>query len=294
MIFELKAVGFGVVLPAVVTAVILWAACRAVESLAAEKRRRLIELAAALAIGIGFAVGFIVAGRLLGFAPLIPRRTWHWLPYLVWAATAFGLLESSGKGPRWFWIAMRIPVSLAVAAVFVPDVGRYAPYWWPMTIGLAAATFTWWSACEPLANQRNAVVWPLVLCMTCITATIVQILASNSSMIHVTGVLFAVSAGALAISLCYSSEVLTRAMTPALAVLLPGLMFTGYVGTFSEVPVASFALIAFAPLLMWIGELRPLAERKSAGAVIATIAVVWLPLVVAVGIAKFAEAGSAG
>ncbi len=198
--FELKAVGFGVVLPGLVTAAVLLAGIRSAGVLPDNRRRRVVRLASALAIGVGFLVGFIVSGWALGFAPLSPQRTWHWLPYLAWAAIAFGLLESRCGGPWWLWIAMRVPVSLAVAAVLAPDYGRHAPDWWPLTIGLTAAVFAWWTICEPLAKDRFAVVWPAVILMASFAAALVAFSAGSNGLMHAAGVLFAVMAATLSLS----------------------------------------------------------------------------------------------
>ena len=78
------------------------------------------------------------------------------------------------------------------------------------------------------------------------------------------------------------------AMTSALAVLLPGLMFSGYLSTFSDVPIASFALVAFAPMLTWLGVLKPFAECERRIAAVALVAIVCVPLTIAVVLAKMA------
>ena len=51
---------------------------------------------------------------------------------------------------------------------------------------------------------------------------------------------------------------------PAAAVFVPGLMLAGYYETFSEVPPASFALVAAAPLMLAILELPAIKRQPAA------------------------------
>jgi len=77
-------------------------------------------------------------------------------------------------------------------------------------------------------------------------------------------------------------------MTPAFAVLLLGLLFSGAIGSTSGLQISSFVLVAYAPLLMWLGKLRYFAERSSRNTGIVLVAIVCATLATAIALAMMA------
>jgi hypothetical protein len=74
------------------------------------------------------------------------------------------------------------------------------------------------------------------------------------------------------------------------AVFFPALMLNGAESTYSDVPVASFILVALAPCALWVASLPPMRSQSGrALAVTATIAIL-IPCAVAIALAMRAEA----
>ncbi len=73
------------------------------------------------------------------------------------------------------------------------------------------------------------------------------------------------------------------------AIFFPALLLGGAVNTFSEVPTASFILVALAPCALWVLRLAPM--RRWSGRTLATSALVavLIPCAIAVGLALRAE-----
>ena len=74
------------------------------------------------------------------------------------------------------------------------------------------------------------------------------------------------------------------------AVFFPALMLGGAANTFSEVPVASFILVALAPCALWSLKLPPIRQRSVRALAAAAVIAVLVPCAVAVILALRAEA----
>ena len=73
------------------------------------------------------------------------------------------------------------------------------------------------------------------------------------------------------------------------AVFFPALLLGGAVNTFSEVPAASFILVALAPCLLWSLSLPPMRRWSGRNLAAVAIVLVLIPCVVAVVLAMRAE-----
>lgn len=81
----------------------------------------------------------------------------------------------------------------------------------------------------------------------------------------------------------------TAALFAGPAIFLPALMLAGAENTFSEVPVASFILVAVAPYALWLLRLPPLLGWSKRARTIAVIVAVLAPCAIAVALALRAE-----
>jgi hypothetical protein len=73
------------------------------------------------------------------------------------------------------------------------------------------------------------------------------------------------------------------------AVFFPALMLNGAESTFSEVPVASFILVAVAPCALWCVSLPPMRSQPGRALTVATTIAILIPCTVAVALAMRAE-----
>ncbi len=78
---------------------------------------------------------------------------------------------------------------------------------------------------------------------------------------------------------------LARGPVAVLALLLPGLLLTGYYLTWSEIPAWVFVLAALAPLAVWVGDIPPLDKLRPWQLAVVRVAAASVPAGIALGVA---------
>jgi hypothetical protein len=283
----LEAVAHGLIVPAAVTAAGLalarwWGRPRGEPARAG---------AEALAVAAGLFAGFaaLAGSRQLGWEFLQPADAWHWLPLLAVTAAAAGVpdrLPSLPAAARWL---LRLAVAGLTAWLLVraeSAVQAVHPAW---HAALAAAVLALWGVLDRAVPRRPGFVLPTLLALTAVGAAAVLEAAGIMKFAQSAGVLAAVLGGAACVARRYRPGSPARAAVPALAVMLPGLLFAGWFNTFSNVPAASYLLVLATPLAVGLTALFPPAglEPRRQGALAAVAALV--PLGLAVTLALLAE-----
>jgi hypothetical protein len=234
--------------------------------------------AGAMALGVGFLAGYAA----LGGEPLRPAEPQDWLPALALLAGAVGTLEGLPRTPTALGWALRLGVAGLAAWLLLPQWLAAKPTAWQWQLGIGAAILGLWAALDALAARRPGNWFAPLLALTAAVGAAVLMCASTAKFAQAAGVLAATLAGA---ALAIRGQFLPlRGLVPGVAVLLPGLMAEGAMNTFSDVPLASFALVAAAPLMLVAG---------GRGWRVATAAVL-LPLAAAVGLAVAMTSGGEG
>ena len=80
-----------------------------------------------------------------------------------------------------------------------------------------------------------------------------------------------------------------RGGTDVFVVVIGGLLYVGWLHSFSQVPLVSYLVPAIAPIFLWTTAYGPLARRSPAGIFVARLAAVGIPLVIALVWAVLAE-----
>ncbi len=281
MNFEVQLLGYGALVPAVVALAIYVTARRMLPGDAATR------YPAALSVVGGFVTGY----ALLPWAPLNPSSHWHWLPYLalftmlagpVCLATGVGWLER---------IALHVAVAIVCAFVLVPTWEKLQTARLAYVIGLAASIAVISLLLEPLAKRNNGPVFPTLLVFVGATAAVVLGLSGSMKFAQLAGVIAAVAFGSALGTVILRSESFWRGAVLPFTVLVLGLLFVGYVNSFSNVPAASYALVGIAPLSLWLCAYRRLAQLPRIARAAASIVLVVLPLAVALILAVTAAEG---
>jgi len=258
---------YGVVLPAAIAAVCglsLW-----VRSMTPGVGR----LIAAAGVGLGWLAGIF----LLGLAPWLPEtaQAWHWLPALAVLAII------AGRMPEAWPIRLVVAAGLGAAAAFalIPDWESIAPHRRQLQIGLGAAVFALTLLDRPMRTTGGRFA-TILLAMIAGAAGAVLEISGNGTFAQMAGVL---AAALIGMSFAAHRPGVVAGYLPLVALLLPSIVMTGYLNSSSQVPIASYVMVAAAPLALAL----PLpAGRKR---MLVQGGVILLLLVAAVGLAYHAE-----
>lgn len=262
-----EALGFGVLLPAVVAAVVLLPL-----RLRPGLGDRTAQLVSGLAIAVGFAAGYVG----LGFAPLKPEDAWNWLPWLGLGAAVVGLADR----PWLLAAVVRLAGAALAAWLLVPVWESNEPWRLDARLLLGLMIFLTWTTDRPLADKANRG-WLLLLALAAAAGAAVLMLGGSAKLAQLAGALIATSAAATVV--LPAGRTLPPGIVPVVAVLLPGLMASGLFDTHSAVPRASYFLPAFVILVLDYAALVP------AGARLRFVLLVLFMLAAAVGLAYWME-----
>jgi hypothetical protein len=254
---------------------------------------------ARLSIGgvVGMGGAFYLGCRLLGLWPRWPpREDQDRLLLIVMPAVLLAeLVAAFPRVPRWLAWALRLVVAAGAAPVllhnsrYLADLGGQPREWAPseavaILAGLGAALAAVWGLLALLVRLSPGRSVPLALSLTC-AATAVTVMLSGYA-----------TAGQLALPLATA-----LAGTAVAWLVLPGppavsgAVGFGVVGLFSilvighffgELSTAHAALLGLAPLLAWLPELPYIRRAPSWARGFARLAVVAVPLVLAVAQAQ--------
>jgi hypothetical protein len=276
MPFSLTEIGCGFLLPAVAAAVVTWLLARA-----------LMQPTAAL---FGFVVGFQAGYWSLQLAPWIPESHWQWLPYILLFASGTVLLPDRhrvGFVLRWIFVLI---VSGTAAWLLVPT--------WtdlPLSQTTYAAIFSGAVLADTVALRAssNTSAHRAVLSYhvaNALTISIVLMISGSARFALLGGCGAAAMAGLLLAALFKVAFDLDCLAFPY-ALFAVGTMLIGQVNSFSSVPVASYAICALMPCLVW-ACVRPgvSARPRTLRWLIRGLPFVFC--LIAVGMAVFAEFGA--
>ncbi len=245
--------------------------------------------AGAVALGIGFVPAFLAADPWPG---LPPHVTWHWIAWLAVVIAALGAVDGLRRWPA----RVRLSAGLALAAgcgwLLVGDWVTHA-WAWRGTTALVIAVLL--ATLNASAGRHQGASVPLSMCLAALGASIVLVLSGNAKLALLAGALAACLGVAVVLAWWRAEVSLARGGVPVVAVLLPGLVLSGYFLSWSEIAPWVFVLAAIAPALLWVSGSIPLDRLPPWQATAVRVAVTALPMAVAMTAAlatRFDEAPS--
>ncbi len=269
MNLPLEFIGYGVVVPALISTAVVFNLPR----LLPEKVG--YRYAGAIAVASAFFVGYALLPE---WAELTPQRHWHWLPYLGLAAAVLapvGLANGVHTVERWLLFAL-----LAVCAAWLlvptwaslkPPRGTYIPI-------LAVYLFLLMALIELLPNRVS----PRFLALALLAAALVTTVAVTAFVSVRYGTLGGIAVAALVgcggLFRPQQEEPSLRAAAVVYALLIGGVAFVGFVEP--EPPLRGILVLPAAPVALWLVCWGPLVKLGGRKRLVLQSVVILVPLVV--------------
>lgn len=203
------------------------------------------EWGGALGFGLAFTLG---AGFLLNWPSIPPKESWQWLIYI-------GLLGMiPGLANCWSHKAGVVVAS----AVAVLSAWLIVPVWqeqrWWCVPALGAAILILSFSLDPLARRWPGAALPLLLFILCCSAMGMLLLSGNVKFALLAFITAACCGVSILVGMWCPSFTLAGGAAGVFALLLPCLLFNGYVFNESKIPTVCFIVPAFSPIAAWISQ----------------------------------------
>jgi hypothetical protein len=250
----------------------------------------------ALGVGVGFFVGCLILGPAPKWPPQEPADRLLFL--LLPAAVVVEVVAAFFARPRWLACVLRAMVAAAAPRVLLHrsvylvrspfpidsaspgsqawSVGDAWLYIGGMAIGLAVV----WVLLERIATRSKSRAVPLSLAMTCGAAGVTIMLSGYATGGQLGFPLSAAVAAAAVASLASAKLNRSTGGIGVGVVMLFGLLVLGR--CFGDLTTAHALLLFFAPLLAWIGELRPFTKLRAWQRGLLQLLAVAIPLAIVV------------
>ena len=245
MDFELQIVGYGVFAPLIVAAT----ACLLIARLAP------IDLAVRHAIPGSIIAGFVAAYAMFPWTTFRPQTHWQYLPYLVLAGGLIGAVGAAGgvmRVERWLLHAL---FALVAAWLLVPDWKNLEASRVQYTALVALATLILALSLDGLGARAAPLLVLATVGLTFAAGAVIVGLAGIMKLAQLTGACAAATGGCFIGVWLSARRPAPHTAALSFAVLFVGLMFSGYVNSFSNIPATSYALVPTAVVVAALVEL---------------------------------------
>lgn len=215
--------------------------------------------------GLAVACGFFTTLFLVNGLDWQPRETWHWLPYLGVLVLLAGSVALAQGVVFWERALLLGMLSLLVAVVLVPTWSTIQPVRLRYVLVLAGLVWLLQTLWLPLPRKLQSRAFPIWCALAAMVGSMILALSESLTFAQM-GCALASALGGCAIWGWFAHETAWfRSVYSVVAVLFAGLMFTGWVSSFSGIPWIAYMLPACAPLLLWLCVAGPLSRVQGMG-----------------------------
>lgn len=250
------------------------------------------DVAARYPAPVAVTIAFLTGYGVLALGLWQPSLHWHWLPYLVVAATVIGaaaLADRVRLVERWLLYAV---VSAAAAWFLIPDWHDLEPSWSVHAIVLSVYLVLLSALLQPLAARLPGSLIGTTLSICLVVVAVVMGISGSVRFAQIAGAAAGGFVGCTIAAMFRNRRGDFSGTALPFAVLAAGLMLSGRANSYSDVPLISYVLPPLAPLGLWLSAGAWESRRPGrVGSVMAAILVI-LPLATAVGLAIRADLGA--
>jgi len=269
----IEIVGAGIIVPAAVSASTIWLSRR---FLSAQTSAR---YSASVAFAAAFCVGYLL---LPSWAGLVPKRHWHWTPYLALAAAAIGPNSvSSGRHRVRRWL-LYLVTAFVSAWLLVPSWASLQP---PRSVCVPLLTgylFLLAALLEPLLCRLPAAAISAQLIVSAACAAVLIAGFVSVTYAQIAGIAAAALIGVWVATLFSSGAASVRGLSLAYSVTVGGWAFIGCIEP--QQPAFGLLLAPIAPLSLWFCVCGPLSRLRGRAAATIQTVLVLIHLTIAAGL----------
>jgi hypothetical protein len=246
----------------------------------------------ALAVAAGLAAGNHLRG-ILDWWPAEVRPSWSggsgWtllLPFTVAALAAGVLAAAASCRSHGVGLVVRL-IAAAGGAWWLAE--ALPPRSFHQTTVIMFAGIVLNGEALLLAGRRSlpAPALPALVIPWGAAAAAVLIFAHSARFFDLAVLMTAIFAGVCLVAAIGKLDLTALIVAPAM--FFPALMLAGAANTYSEVPVTSFAVIAFAPCALWLLQLPPFRRWPAPAVAIAAVVAALIPCIAGVALAARVE-----
>ncbi len=215
--------------------------------------------------------------------PILPAR--YWLPWATLVGIVAGLAVSHRRVPAIAaWIVRALAIGVATRLLVPPSLRDEMPWMWP---ALFAAMLANWSLIDFVSKSSRAGWLPLGFAGLSLAGATVLIHAHSARFTDIATIVAGAWLGVAAVAYWRRGDL--GGTNPIAAISLPALMLVAQQSTFSDVPTASFTLVALAPLALFPLVFVKAEHRQRWRFVIAGWVLLLVPAALAAALAMRAE-----
>ncbi len=238
--------------------------------------------AGAVALALAFVPAFLAVDPWPG---LPPHVTWHWIAWLVPVAAVAGIADALVRWPTVLRLLGAATLAAVCGRLLVGDWVDHAWAWRGVTTAIIAVVAV---SVNAAAERRSGPGVPLSLCVAAVGASVVLIGSGSAKLAQLAGAVAACLGVAVALTWWRPAVSLRRGGVAVVAVLLPGLLLSGYFSSYSEIPKWVYVLAAVAPAFTWPAAMIRLEGLRGWQATAIRVAVAAIPVALTVTVAVLA------
>lgn len=193
-------------------------------------------------------IGASVTGvLLLSWLPVVPDKHWQWLPTL--ASIGCLLTVIAGNRARYIRLAVVVVLALVASYTLVPNWKRLEETIWGYRIAGVFVLIVYSLFTEFGTSRSDGRLASLILAITAIATSILMFCSGSLKFAQIGGLIAAASLAWAAVLWSTQSRNFNLAgAMPAYSVGIVGLLFCGYMNSYSDLPIPCYCLVAAAPL----------------------------------------------
>ena len=206
---------------------------------------------ASMAGPASLSLAFTTAWAAQPWTPIVPQSPWDWMPWISLVTGLLGVALAFGQ-PRSITWPLFAAVTVLSVMLAVPDFANlYPPRRQSMAL-VATSIVLLVLILERLSARVHNALLAVCYMTTGVSGAIVLAQSGSMKFAQICGMLTAALAGSLVWTWHTNAKHMLSGVSVSFFAVLVNLMFVGYADSLSKVPEYAYALVPFAPVVLWV------------------------------------------